>query len=85
MISIHGFEYFDELPKTTRLATMDDFHKDGRLKVGMYFIVHQYSDGKYGLYEVHKTLTGKRLKPFIDHGRIFIFVPERYNVFQNEL
>jgi len=68
----NGFEHYDKLPDGYRIASLEDFHFQGRKKIGMSYLI-RWSDQEY--YEprtVTDDLTGAWLKPFIDEQRVFI-------------
>lgn len=74
----NGFYYYNELPSGTRLATFNDFLLNNQRKLGMCFLVWELSNSRYGLYYVKRTLTQKRLKPFIDNKNVYVFTPDKY-------
>lgn len=67
-----GFEYYLQKPENTRIATLDDFHIHGKLKIDMEFLILGYHWQVYQVYKVTNSLTAKFLKPFIDDHRVFI-------------
>lgn len=72
-IDQNGFEYFDKLPEGYRLATMADFHVNGRKKIGMEYLIQWARRSEY--YEIRRItekLTGEWLSPFIQCNRVFI-------------
>lgn len=69
----NGWKFYDELPEGWRRATLDDFHTDGRKKIGMEFIIQWITrNDYYQLCTVSHQLKGSALKPFIEDGRVFI-------------
>ncbi|MFZ4569730.1 MAG: hypothetical protein ACOYM0_01210 [Bacteroidales bacterium] len=72
-IDKNGFEYFDKLPEGYRLATLDDFHKNGRKILGKEYLIQWARNNQY--YEIRhitEKLTGDWLMPFIKENRVFI-------------
>ncbi len=72
-IDRNGFEYFDELPEGYRIATLDDFHSNGRRKLGKEYLIQWANNQKY--YEIRhitEKLTGEWLIPFINANRVFV-------------
>ena len=68
----NGWEYYEKLPKGYRLATLDDFHSNGRKKIGMEFLIKWVMREYYQVCIVSETLKGVMLKDFIDERRVFI-------------
>lgn len=71
-ISPYGFEYFDELPAGWSQASLEDFHKNGRIRIGMEFIIHGYHMHRYELNIVKEGLKASFLKQFVDEGRVYV-------------
>jgi len=71
-IDRNGWEYFEKLPEGYRVATLDDFHKNGRKMIGMEFLIKWVRKEYYQVCKVTETLTGANLKPFIEVGRVFV-------------
>ncbi|MBE0663772.1 MAG: hypothetical protein IH597_15055 [Bacteroidales bacterium] len=65
-------ETLNQLPPGFRLATLSDFHFQGRPKAGMKFILKQSNNETYEEYKVRPTLTTEEIKPFIDTGRCWV-------------
>ena len=65
--------YYDKLPDGFRVAKIDDFHENGRKKIGMEFLIKRIiQDNFYEAYTVNENLTGTWLKQFIDDKRVFV-------------
>ena len=72
LIDKHGWEYYPKLPENFILATLDDFHIQRKLKLGMPYII-KWADREYYEARVVKAeLTGEWLLPFIEGNRVFI-------------
>lgn len=72
----HGWEYYDKLPENYRLAEIDDFVKNGKLKIGMEFLI-QWAlsrDDYFQICYVSDRLTSKWLILFIEENRVFVKV-----------
>ncbi len=67
-----GFRYLESLPENAREATLDDFHVQGKLILGMQFLILGYHWPVYQLYEVTEQLTGIFLMPFIEDHRVYL-------------
>ncbi|MEI6899936.1 MAG: hypothetical protein WCL00_08660 [Bacteroidota bacterium] len=68
----HGWLYYDKLPVDYIPGTLDDFHVEGKKKIGMEYLI-KWSDREY--YEIRvvkENLTGEWLLPFIEENRVFI-------------
>lgn len=72
-IDEYKIAYFDALPGGARPGSIDDFHTLRKKHTGMPFLCLSPSTGHYVLYRVTDSLTGGRLKFFIDLSLIFIF------------
>jgi len=69
----NGWQFATALPANFRLATIEDFHKNGRKKIGMeYFIKRIIEEDYYEFYRVHEKLTAAYLMPFIENKGVFI-------------
>lgn len=60
------------LPQGTRLATIDDFHRNGSRLAGLVFYVER-TDGKYDQYTMSSTTSAEKLNKFINQRRVFVF------------
>jgi len=68
----NGFLYYDKLPDGYRLATINDFHFQGKKKLGMAFLIKwETKENYYEVCKVSEKLTGNWLVPFIKAGRVF--------------
>ena len=69
----NGFPYYDKLPVGFRLAKIDDFHENGRKRIGMQFLIQRVTqENFYEAYTVNENLTGAWIKQFIDDKRVFV-------------
>lgn len=68
----NGWEFYEELPTGYRPAVLDDFHVNGRKKIGMEFMIRWVSRPYYQVCVVSSNLTGEKLKPFIEDNRVFV-------------
>ena len=71
-IDHNGWGYYDKLPDGFRLATINDFISDGKVKLGMEFLIKWVSADYYQVSKVSENLTSKFLMPFIDDKRVFV-------------
>lgn len=69
---INGFNYYDKLPDGYRPAKIDDFHFNGRKKLGMEFLIQGVNKEKYFVYYLMERHTGSWLNVFISINRVFI-------------
>ena len=65
-------EFFKELPTNYHLATGADFHTQGKLKLGMKYLVFSDLQKVYQCYVVTDRLKGVRLTEFLVDDRVFI-------------
>ena len=68
-----GFAYYDKLPENFRKATLDDFTREGKRRLGMIFLI-QWADNEdvFQICEVSINLTSDFLAPFIDDDRVYV-------------
>lgn len=73
LVDRFGWEYYDRLPEGFRLATIDDFHSNGRRLTGMLFLI-RWADREdyYQVCRVSGNLTRELITPFINDNRVFI-------------
>jgi hypothetical protein len=71
-IDLNGFEYYDQLPEEYRLADLDDFHINGRKKIGMEFLIKWVTREYYQVCVVSENLKGPVLQSFINDNRVFV-------------
>ncbi|NQT76528.1 MAG: hypothetical protein HQ565_02360 [Bacteroidetes bacterium] len=64
--------FYDHLPEQFRLATIDDFHEQGKKKTGMIFLVRWVEETRYSVWDVDENLTGEKIIPFIREKRVFV-------------
>jgi hypothetical protein len=66
------FRYYDKLPEGYRLATIDDFHFQGRKKIGLEFLIKWVEKEYYQICVMSENLTSLKIKQFIDDNRVFV-------------
>ena len=64
--------YFDHLPKNFRLASIDDFHVQGKKKIGMIYLVQWNDELRFSFRHVDGNLTGSKISPFIKQHKVFV-------------
>ena len=64
--------FYEGLPEEFKLATIDDFHEQGKKKIGMIFLVRWVEETRYSVWEVDENLTGEKIIPFIREKRVFV-------------
>lgn len=62
----------DELPEDWRPATLDDFHEDGKLHVGMEYLQYSYYHDIWHLMKVKKGLKAKSFIYWINDEKIYV-------------
>ena len=73
-IDLNGFAFYDRLPQEYRLAGLDDFHINGRKKIGMEFLIKWVTREYYQVCIVSENLKGAVLQSFIIDNRVFVKV-----------
>ena len=73
LIDEYGFKYFEKLPQFARMATIDDFHSDGKKHIGMRFIIFSHIYTRFSIYKVTERLTARFLNPLIKINAVFVF------------
>jgi hypothetical protein len=76
LIDKNGWEYYEKIPENYRLATIDDFVTNNRLKIGMEFLI-QWALTREDYYQVcivSERLRSRWLIPFIEENRVFVKV-----------
>jgi hypothetical protein len=69
----NGWKYIEKVPDGWRLATLDDFHQNGRRRIGMQFIIKWIiRENYYQVCQVSENLKSDHLKKFIDAGRVYV-------------
>jgi len=68
----NGWKYFDKLPDGFRLATMDDFHENGKKKLGMQYLIKRSNQDYYEVHHIKEYTRSQSLKPFLDHEMVFV-------------
>ena len=72
LIDKFGWEYYDKVPDNFTEGNIDDFHLEGRRKLGMAFLIKWADKEYYQICIVSERLTAKFLLPFIQAKRVFI-------------
>lgn len=67
-----GFPYYDKLPDGYRLATLDDFHQNGKKKIGLEFLIKRIWTDRYDVYTLNDNHQGAWINQFIKDNRVFI-------------
>jgi len=67
-----GWLYYDHLPDGFRLATMADFHLNGRKNVGMEYLIQRGDQQYFEIHVVRESTRSINLKPFLDHQMVFV-------------
>jgi hypothetical protein len=70
----YGFNYLEELPEESRIATIDDFHISGLKKVSMQYFLESIKPNKYYIKMMTEHTTGLFLKKYIDRGQVWVNV-----------
>jgi len=71
-ICINGFRHYDKLPVGYRLATIDDFHFQGKKRIGMEYLIRRSSTDRCDVHTVTMDMDGKWLIKFIKVNRVFV-------------
>jgi hypothetical protein len=69
----NGFQFYAIQPAGTRVATLDDFHVQGKRKMGMKFLIFGQYWKVYQVYVVTGGLTAAKLEKFVKEGRVFVW------------
>jgi hypothetical protein len=69
----NGFQFYAVQPAGTRVATLDDFHVQGKRKVGMKFLILGQYWKVYQVYMVTGGLTAAKLEEFMKDKRVFVW------------
>ena len=67
-----GWKYYEQLPVDYRLATLDDFHNNGKKKVGMEYLIQRADQSHFEIHYMRKETKAIVLKPFIDCDMVFV-------------
>ncbi len=68
----YGWGYHDKLPDGFRLATIEDFIENEKVKLGMEFLILWVRKEYYQVCIVSENLKSVILLPFIDDHRVFV-------------
>jgi len=71
-IDHNGWRYYDKLPVGFRLASIDDFIENGKVKMDMEFLIKWASAEYYQVCKVSENLTSVFLIPIIEDKRVFV-------------
>ena len=71
-IDHNGWGYYDKLPDGFKLAIIEDFISEGKVKLGMEFLIKRATTYRYDVFKVSENLTSKFLMPFIEDKRVFV-------------
>ncbi len=71
-IDENGFRHYDKLPEDYRIATIDDFHFQGRKKIGLEFLIKWVEKEYYQICIMSENLTSLKIKQFINDNRVFV-------------
>jgi hypothetical protein len=61
----HIGDYYNSLPQGFKLAIIDDFLTQGKVNVGMIYLVLWNDEIRYSVRKVNQDLSGKKINPFI--------------------
>jgi hypothetical protein len=64
--------YFEKLPEGYRPGKMEDFHLNGRKKIGMEYLIHTFYSGVFEVHKIGEETTALKLKAFFEENRIYI-------------
>lgn len=67
-----GWKYYEQLPAGYRLAALDDFHNNGKKKVGMEYLIQRADQSHFEIHYMRKETKAIVLKPFIDCDMVFV-------------
>jgi hypothetical protein len=67
-----GWKYYEHLPEGFRVAAMEDFHTNGKNKVGMEYLIQRADQPHFEIHCIQEETQSIRLKPFLDHEMVFV-------------
>lgn len=65
-------KFYDHLPDEFRKATIDDFHVQGKKRIGLVYIVEWNDEIRFSFQRVTPFLRASNLLPFIESGKVFV-------------
>jgi hypothetical protein len=68
----HIGDYYNSFPQGFKLAIIDDFHTQGKVNVGMIYLVLWNNEIRYSVRKVNDDLTGKKINPLIRVNKVFV-------------
>jgi hypothetical protein len=68
----YGWKYYENLPTGFRLASLEDFHINGRKKVGMEYLIQRANQPHFEIHYVREETKAVILIPFIDFEMVFV-------------
>jgi len=70
---ISGCRFYDELPENSQIACKDDFFKDNKPIVGLYYLIHSWHYPVYWLYRVNSNFKyEEHVEPWMGDERVFV-------------
>lgn len=80
----YGFYYYDDIPPTAVVATKHDFHdENGRLKVGMWFLISSYHKNILYACRVKNDFKIEKIQPWLKDKKVFIKKNAMTNYFKD--
>ncbi len=68
----HIGKFYDSLPEEFEQATIDDFHVQGKVNIGMTYLVQWNDELRFSVREVDESLTSKKINPFIIANKVYV-------------
>ena len=72
--SEYGIPVYRDQPAGTRVATEEDFIKNGQIQVGKWFLLKNYHSGFYEAYKIKEDHSNDRVQPWLNDNRIFVHI-----------